>query len=156
MKLVKATLSITILFGLFLSLNSLAESKARKKEKLIGSVFAYGKFDGLNYFHGMFSNSLIVRTEEKIKGQKQFRYVRIIYQFYFDEPNLPATIFSNSKRWKFSVIRDTGCDVTLYQDGSGRRSGIVPVDAVKSEDVPYGETLPCYTMRPKGFKEITD
>ena len=92
--------------------------------------------------------------------------VKVVYEFYRDEPNLPAKFFDFSSRYKLTVVRDTKCDESVKSlsfEANVSHSGKplpatyvlkvlegVPTDVLKPDLI-----LPCFVLRPGQYKVVS-
>jgi len=91
--------------------------------------------------------------------------VKVVYEFYRDEPNLPEKFFDFSSRYELTVVRDTKCDesaksltyeVNLSDSGKPLPATYVlkvldgaPTDVLKPDLI-----LPCFILRPGQYKVV--
>ena len=92
--------------------------------------------------------------------------VKVVYEFYRDEPNLPEKFFDFSSRYKLTVVRDTKCDESVKSlsfeanvSDSGKPLAATyvlkvldgaPTDVLKPDLI-----LPCFVLRPGQYKVIS-
>jgi len=92
--------------------------------------------------------------------------VKVVYEFYRDEPNLPEKFFDFSSRYELTVVRDTKCDesvkslsyeVNLSDSGKPLPATYVlkvldgaPTDVLKPDLI-----LPCFILRPGQYKVVS-
>ena len=88
---------------------------AEKQLRMMGHVLA--RIEGLAYRINLLGGQ---RYEVFIFGiDKWDRYgksaapVKVVYEFYRDEPNLPEKFFDFSSHYKLTVVRDTKCDESV-------------------------------------------
>jgi hypothetical protein len=90
--------------------------------------------------------------------------VKIMYKFFYKaESPLPDSFFDSSKRYEMQVFRDSSCDETLqnlsYQkneDETGKQLPptyiLRPLDGAPKDIFRPDSVLPCYVLRPGGYK----
>lgn len=91
--------------------------------------------------------------------------VKVVYEFYRDEPNLPETFFDFSKRYVLSVVQDTKCDESLkslsYESNFSESGKPLPatnvlkvLDGAPSDVLKPDLSLSCFVLRPANYKEV--
>jgi len=138
---------------------------AEKQLRMMGYVLAriVGLTNRINLLGGQRYEVFIFGIDKWERYGKSAAPVKVVYEFYRDEPNLPAKFFDFSSRYKLTVVRDTKCDESVNSlsyvknvDESGKPSPPTyvlrflqgaPKVVLKPDAV-----LPCYVLRPGDYK----
>jgi hypothetical protein len=92
--------------------------------------------------------------------------VKVVYEFYRDEPNLPEKFFDFSSRYKLTVVRDTKCDESVkslsFEANVSDSGKPLPAPYVLKvlDGAPNGVLkpdliLPCFVLRPGQYKVVS-
>jgi len=146
-----------------LTLTALATSP--KKEKVIGTVIAYNRFSNLTYLTDVpAGQDFIVRIERK--GKEPERLILVSYTYWMssreDNSGLPSDLMKRAAQWRLSLVRNSACDEPLKQFFMNKDLDTGKVSegpkmwellpGANIEKLPFGETLPCYSMKAGDYK----
>lgn len=176
-----------ILFALVLSLPMLLAGATSKQNRpaavprsgkiivekhvaLKGHVFAR-----IDHLTGYFINSLggqrselfILGIDRETKPGSPPVPVKVVYEFYRDEPNLPENFFDFSRRYELNVVRDTRCDESVkslsYEANVSESGKPLPAtyvlrvfDGAPAEVLKPDLILPCFVLRPDQYRVVSD
>jgi hypothetical protein len=137
-----------------------------KRETIVGTVVAYDHFNNLMMLTFVESRVvLIVRTQPR--GSEKARFIQVAYNYWDQQkPNeggFPDALVQEAKQWRFALARDTDCDqpvqeFTALQDAqTGKDTDVrLPIwkllPGAENEKLPFGETLPCYSLKATDYK----
>lgn len=97
------------------------------------------------------------------KTGKSASPVKVVYEFYRDEPNLPEKFFVFSSRYALTVVRDTKCDESVkslsYEANVSESGKPLPatfvlkvLDGAPTDVLKPDLILPCFILRPGQYK----
>jgi len=136
-----------------------------KRETVVGTVIAYNQLSNLILITSAPSRAaLIVRTRPT--AHKPSELIKVHYTYWSSEkPNnggFPAELITGTRLWRFKLVSDAPCeplqDAVPFTDvKTGKEVGErLPVwkllPGAENEKVPFGETLPCYSLKARGYK----
>ena len=92
--------------------------------------------------------------------------VKVVYEFYRDEPNLPEKFFDFSSRYELTVVRDTKCDESvksLSYEANVSESGkplaatyvLKVLDGAPTDVLKPDLILPCFVLRPGQYRVVS-
>jgi len=95
-----------------------------------------------------------------------FAPVKVVYEFYRDEPSLPESFFNFSRRYELNVVRDTKYDesvksLSLETNVSDSGKPLPATHVLKlldgtPPDMPKPDSvLPCALLRPSQYKVVS-
>lgn len=136
----------------------------KQKVKIIGTVIAYAH--SLTQLAKLTSvpaeEMLIVRVDKGSAMKQQSPYIKVAYRYWHTEPAVPKEFFDSRKQWHFLLVRETRCDGPLRElletKGKTERGEKVSLPflqrttGAENLEIPLDTTLPCYVLRPEGFK----
>jgi hypothetical protein len=142
-------------------------AKSPKRETIVGTVIAYDQLN--NLIQMTFAPSrvvFVVRTHPS--GHKPSKLIEVLYTYWSSEkPNnggFPDELVASARPWRFKLIRDTGCgplqetapftDVKTGKDTGERLPIWKLLPSADSEKLPFGETLPCYSLKARDYKPV--
>jgi len=153
-------------FVLFCSIVLFGAFTPAKGETIVGTVVAYDHFNNLLMLTFVESRVvLIVRTQARA-GEKA-RFIQVAYRYYGpakpNEGGFPDSLVEKARQWQFRLARDTECDYpvqefTPLQDAqTGNDSDTrLPIwkllPGAEKEKLPFGERLPCYSLKAGDYK----
>lgn len=157
-----------VLFSIFLVFTGMqvfADGKPEKKEKvrMMGAVVA--RVISATSLAALTSvpneQILLVRIRQEGKEQEP-KYIKVIYQRWHNEPELPAELLNSKSLWSFRLVRSSICDGTLksllnvHGKTEGKAGGLVPqlipTSGAEAEAIPQDNILPCYLLRPGNLR----
>jgi hypothetical protein len=167
--------SVCVLLALSFEQNSLAKQSrddktvVRKQVPLTGHVLAR-----VEHLTGYLVNSLggqrydvfVFGTDNGEKQESPPVPVKVVYEFYRDEPNLPEKFFDFSSHYELTVVRDAGCDESVkslscetdLEQGKPpspryilRVLNRAPTDVLKPDLI-----LACYVLRPGQYATLSN
>lgn len=156
--IIKQLASFGIILFLFLVSNG-AQNK-KNTETLEATVVAYDAIKGTTPCYRDCEGSLIVRIESP--GNQIGHYARIDFRFR-NSSRFPRQLIKEKRLWRFSVIRTTTLDEPIYEyivqqptsRSEEKRFPIwVIVPGAQDDELPFGKTLPSYTLVGDEFKQI--
>ena len=141
------------------------KTAVEKQLPMMGHVLA--RIEGLAYrvnpLSGQRYEVFIFGIDKWDRYGKSAAPVKVVYEFYRDEPNLPEKFFVFSSRYKLTVVRDTKCDESVKSlsfeanvSDSGKPLSATyvlkvlegaPTDVLKPDLI-----LPCVVLRPGQYK----
>lgn len=135
-----------------------------RKEKIVGTVIAYDRGNGLFQMSTGSGVQLIVRAEPTRSSKA--RFIKISY-FYVPgnkerDGGFPTRLVDSAKQWKFTLVRVTECDSPIreflrVEDKAENNLSSPPIweliPGAAKEVIPFGQTLPCYSLDSRGFSE---
>jgi hypothetical protein len=142
---------------------------AEKQLRMMGHVLAriVGLTNRINLLGGQRYEVFIFGIDKWERYGKSAAPVKVVYEFYRDEPNLPAKFFDFSNHYKLTVVRDTKCDesvkslsfeVNVSDSGKPLPATYVlkvldgaPTDVLKPDLI-----LPCFVLRPGQYKVVSN
>lgn len=154
-------LKLPMAFGLCLFLAVVLVGRNRATTEILeGTVIAYDDIKATTPCYRECEASLIVRIDGG--GNRARQYVRIDLTFR-NSSSFPRQLIARKRVWRFHVKRTNSLDEQLYDyivqqrtPQSGERKypiwQIVP--GAEDEKLPFGQTLPSYSLIGKGFKVI--
>lgn len=92
--------------------------------------------------------------------------VKVVYEFYRDEPNLPEKFFDFSSRYELTVVRDTKCDESVkslsYETHVSESGKPLPatyilrvLDGAPTDVLKRDLMLPCFVLRPGQYRLVS-
>jgi len=92
--------------------------------------------------------------------------VKVVYEFYRDEPNLPEKFFDFSSRYELTVVRDTKCDESVkslsYEANVSESGKPLPatyvlkvLDGAPTDVLKPDLILPCFVLRPGQYRVVS-
>jgi len=92
--------------------------------------------------------------------------VKVVYEFYRVEPNLPEKFFEFSSRYELTVVRDTKCDESVknvsYEANVSESGKPLPatyvlkvLDGAPTAALKPDLMLPCFVLRPGQYKTLS-
>jgi hypothetical protein len=101
---------------------------------------------------------------DKVVG-KSASPVKVVYEFYRDEPNLPEKFFDFSSRYVLTAVRDTKCDEivkSLSYEANVSESGkplpatyvLKVLDGAPTDVLRPDLLLPCFVLRPGQYSVV--
>jgi len=138
-----------------------------KQDSIIGTVIAYDYLNNLALLLAPSRVVMIVRTKSR-KGDNG-RLIQVAYSYYGSAtPNkdgFPNALIDCARLWRFKLLRDPSCDRPVQEFTSmqaehldtgkttdERMSVWKLIAGAETEKIPFGETLPCYSLRVGGYK----
>jgi hypothetical protein len=129
-------------------------------EKLEATVVAYDIVKATTPCYRQCEGSLIVKIHSA--ESESPRYARIDFTFR-NGSGFPRELTRRKRMWQFSVIRTKSLDEPIYdyivqKQSSYSKEKKYPnwelLPGARDEKLPFGETLPSYTLRGNNFKLI--
>jgi hypothetical protein len=91
--------------------------------------------------------------------------VKVVYEFYRDEPNLPEKFFDFSSRYALTVVRDTKCDESVkslsYEANVSKSGKPLPetyvlkvLDGPPTNGLKPDLLLSCFVLRPGQYRVV--
>ena len=149
-KHVPSLLTVLLLIT-FQSETFLASDKSHKNDQIEMGVKVVG-YDELAPLMNLTSapqiEVLIVRVMKLIKGKEQSDYIKVIYQHLHNQPDLPKEFFDSRHLWRFTLTRASSDDLSC----KGPLPRLRPATGAETEQLPGNTSLPCYILRPGGFR----
>jgi hypothetical protein len=142
-------------------------AKSPKRETIVGTVIAYDQLNNLIQITFAPSRvAFIVRTRPS--RHKPSQLVEVLYTYWSSEKRnnggFPNELVASSRQWRFKLVSHTGCEpleesVPFTDVKTGKDTGErVPIwkllPGADSEKLPFGETLPCYSLKAHDYKPI--
>jgi hypothetical protein len=157
--------TLVILLIAICPLNGLATST--EEEPIVGTVVAYDYFNNLIQITIAPSRvSLIVRTRQTCGKPSELIEVRYTY-WSSEKPNnggFPNELVTSARLWRFRLARDADClplkEFVPFMDAkTGKESSDhLPIwkllSGAEQEKLPFGQTLPCYSLKDHEYKSI--
>ncbi len=160
--------SILVLTNFLSHVTARAYSKAEKKRAIVGHVL--GRVEHLlgpatNSLGGERYDVFVFASSSEAGLARRVAPVKVVYEFYRDEPHLPERFFDFSRTYELWVARDTGCDESVkslsYEKNvseSGERlpSSLVLrlLDGAPKDILGPDMILPCYELSPGEYREV--
>lgn len=162
--------NLLLSFVLFSSIVLFGTFTPAKGETIVGTVVAYDHLNNLLMLTFVESRVvLIVRTQPRT-GEKP-RFIQVAYSYYGpakpNEGGFPDTLVEKARQWQFTLARDTECDhpvqeFTQLQDAQiGKDTDTrLPIwrllPGAENEKLPFGERLPCYSLKAGDYKPYSN
>ena len=139
-----------------------------KQFTLMGHVLA--RIEGLahrvNSMGGQRYEVFIFGIDKWERTGKSTAPVKVVYEFYRDEPNLPEKFFDFSSRYALTVVRDTKCDESVkslsYEANVSESGKPLPathvlkvLDGAPTDVLKPDLILPCFFLRPGQYKVVS-
>jgi hypothetical protein len=166
------TVSILILNLLLIAASGFVSATASpasapKPNSIIGTVIAYDYFNTLALVVAPSRVVMIVRTKSR-KGHKS-GLIQVAYDYYASAiPNkdgFPNALTDRARQWRFKLLRDPSCDRPVQEFTSMQAEHLDNgktteermavwklIAGAETEKIPFGETLPCYSLTVGGYK----
>ena len=154
------------LISLVIATSSLgAFASSPKRETIVGNVIAYNQALNLIMITSAPSRAaFIVRTHPT--GHKPSQLIEVHYAYWSSEKpdngGFPDELITGTRLWRFKLVGDAPCEPLLdavpFTDvKTGKEVGErLPVwkllPGAENEKLPFGETLPCYSLKAGGYK----
>jgi hypothetical protein len=159
-------IALLILLIVVFPVSSLATSA--KRETVVGSVVAYDYFNNLIQITFAPSRvSLIVRT--RATRRKPSELIEVLYTYWSSEKSnnggFPDALVAGSRSWRFKLTRDAECEppkesVPSTDAKTGKETGerlpmwkLLP--GAENETLPFGKTLPCYSLKAHDYAPVS-
>lgn len=157
-----------VLFSITLLLTGMwvfADGEPQKKGKvrMIGAVVArVVSATSLAALTSVPNEQILVVRIQQVEKERKPKYIKVIYQRWHNEPELPTELLNSKSLWNFVLIRNGVCDSTLksllYIQGKteGNAEGLLPklslTSGAEAEVIPQDTILPCYLLRPGNLR----
>jgi len=153
--------AFTVLFIVVAPLGNVAASK---RITLVGTVVAYNQVLNLAQITSAPNvAAFIVRT--RATNREPMRLIQVNYAYWISNKSTgesPDELFTHGRSWRFALTKATGC-AALVEDmrgtdvNTGKEIGErLPIwkllPGAENEKLPYGETLPCYSLQSGDYK----
>ena len=136
----------------------------KRKVKIIGTVIAYDRSaTQLLKLTSVPAEGIFIIRVDKDSGVKQEPpYIKVAYQYWHNEPDVPKEFFDSRRQWHLDLTREPGCDGPLRellemkgQPESGEEMSLPRLQrTIGAEDleIPGDTNLPCYVLRTGSLK----
>ena len=137
------------------------------RETIEGTIIAYNQVLSLVLITSAPSSAaFIVRTRPA--GHKPSQLIEIHYSYWIsDKPNnsgFADELIDGTRLWRFKLTKTTGCEplregIPGVDVNTGKEFGErLPIwkllPRTENEKLPFGETLPCYSLKAHDYKSI--
>ena len=158
---------IVLIFLLIAAVPVSGFASSPRRETIDGTIIAYNQVLNLVLITSAPSSAaFIVRT--LATGHKPSRLIEIHYTYWSsDKPNnagLPDKLIDVTRLWRFKLTKTTSCEplregIPGVDVDTGREIGErLPIwkllPGADIEKLPFGETLPCYSLQAHDYKSI--
>jgi hypothetical protein len=109
---------------------------------------------------------ILLRVDERLAGEVPAHFIRVHYKFFGIGSGLPSDMFLAARKWRFSLLREPGCDGPLFgslypddrpeDEGKGEEPILLRTPAGKNERLSTETILPCYLLQPGGFTRVIE
>lgn len=139
-----------------------------KQLLMMGHVLA--RIEGLAYrinpLGGQRYEVFIFGIDKWDRAGKSAAPIKVVYEFYRDEPNLPEKFFDFSSRYDLAVVRDIKCDESVkslsYEANASESGKPLPatyvlkvLDGAPTDVLKPDLILPCFILRPGQYKVVS-
>lgn len=136
----------------------------KRKVKIIGTVIAYDRsVTQLLKLTSVPAEEIFIVRDNKGPGVKrESLYIKVTYQRWLNEPDVPKEFFDSKKQWQLDLAREPRCDGPLREllemKGKTERGDEVSLPRLQrtkgAEDleIPGDINLPCYVLCPGSLK----
>lgn len=156
----KAYFVLTLILAALFSFSG--KTFAQNKTELIGTVIAKQALYGHIYDdEEIIPRLLIVRVDQKIKGEIASKYVLLNYYWRLKDEQTPYD-GSFATQWHFSVTKEKNCSSALAdiqfvifgQNDTGIMPRFFRTQGIDFEPLPFNEKLPCYKLKRDDFYRL--
>ena len=102
------------------------------------------------------SESFVLFATQDDKGTAQS--IKVLYKYWVNDKPLPDSMWTGRTEWQFELSRDRLCDEAIKniseKNSPPTAKAAYQLTGTKSKQhFPLGEELPCYVLKPGGFRE---